>query len=225
KRVDAPLNDGNRLLDHLADTLDTGRLRHSQSNETVAGIGNVQRALAAAGEHAAERLRQVAQLAQRLTEIGIFANTHLDTVVALDEVAVADPCVAQRAADVVKHRIKPLLAHVVGVDLEQDVRAALQIETEHEMALCPCRPGLYGLLRKEIRHGEQEDNTRGCDTPQCLPPREIEHDPVPDSGDRGLSWPRLRPSPARLWRARPTPWPGPAAPGRPRQSRPRSGRH
>src|SRR5215467_9050088 len=51
---------------------------------------------------------------------------------------------------VVLQREQLLPPHVVGVDLEQDVRAALQVEAEHDVALRPIRPALDGAFREEV---------------------------------------------------------------------------
>src|SRR5262249_14204891 len=68
-----------------------------------------------------------------------------------------------------------LAAHVVGVDLQQDVRAALQVEAEHHVALRPLGPALHHALGHEVRHGEQaHDHGREHDR-QRLPTREKQH--------------------------------------------------
>ena len=110
-------------------------------------------ALAAGAEQTAERLRQLAQLGQRRRQIGILVM-RTSTASARDgKAGIADLGLAQHAADVVAHLIELFLLHVVGIDFEQQVRAALQIEAEHDVALRPHRPGLDLLLGKEIRNG------------------------------------------------------------------------
>ena len=42
---------------------------------------------------------------------------------------------------------------VLGLDLQQDMRAALQIEAEHHVALRPLGPVLHHPLGYEIGHG------------------------------------------------------------------------
>ena len=63
--VDAPLDDLDRLLDRLADALDDRRRGRRQPEEATADVGDLDGALAGSAEHAAERLRQIAQLAER----------------------------------------------------------------------------------------------------------------------------------------------------------------
>ena len=140
--VDAALDDLDRLLDRLADAIGDRRLRDRQPDQAAAGVGDFEAALAAGAEQAAERLRQVAQLGQRGRQIGILGDANLDVVAADSEAGIGDLGVAQHAADVVADLVELVLLDVVGIDLEQEVRAALQIEAEHEMALRPFRPGL-----------------------------------------------------------------------------------
>ena len=80
--------------------------------------------------------------------------TRTSTLSARDgKAGIADLGLAQHAADVVAHLVELFLLDVVGIDFEQQIRAALQIEAEHEVALRPCRPGLDLGLGEEIRNG------------------------------------------------------------------------
>src|SRR5580700_2282226 len=82
---------------------------------------------------------------------------------------------AQHAQHVVVERLQTLLAHGAGIDLEQQMRAALQIEAEHDVTLRPRRPTLHGALGEEIRHGAQAHETRREENRRRLPPREKQH--------------------------------------------------
>ena len=77
-----------------------------------------------------------------------LADMHLDAVAAHDQAGIADARLAQHAAHVVAQVLQHFLAHGLGIDLEQEVRAALQVEAEHDVALRPgpasCRPWLLG---------------------------------------------------------------------------------
>ena len=142
----------------------------------AAGVDHVDRALAGGAEQAAERLRQLAQLGQRQLTVDALADAELDGVAAdRRRGRAAEPVLAHHAAHVVAQRLDLLLAHRVGVDLEQDVRAALQVEAEHDVALRPFRPGLHDLLGQEIRHREQADDERREQDRQCLPARNVQH--------------------------------------------------
>src|SRR5215471_65756 len=83
---------------------------------------------------------------------------------------------AQEPAGVIGKRLDHRLLHGIGIDLEQKVRATLQIEPEDQTALRPSRPGLHESLREEIGHDHQayrEDREQY----RCgLPSREIQHD-------------------------------------------------
>ncbi len=237
--VDAPLDDLDRLLDRLADAVVDRRERHGQADQPVAGVLDLHGALAAGAEDAAERLRQFAQLGQGLVEV-LRLDAHLDGAVAGGKPGVADLGIAQRAAHVVADLLELVLAHRIGIDLEQHVRAALQIEAEHEVALRPCRPGLDRIFGEEIRDGERANDERRQNDPECLPPRKIQHQAGPcDCWLRGGRRIRVRSRRRRPWRCRPCPCPWPARPwrarrrssaasggrARPRRPRPRSARH
>ena len=71
-----------------------------------------------------------------------------------------------------------LLAHVSEIDLEEDLRAALQIEAEHQPPLRPCRPALDHLLGKEIGHGEAAHQGRRHQNGHHFPSCEIQHVPT-----------------------------------------------
>ena len=88
-------------------------------------------------------------------------DADFDGVAADSQAGIADLGVAQHAADLVAHLIELFLLHVVGIDFEQQVGTALQIEAEHDVALRPDRPGLHLGFGEEIRNGEQADDERG----------------------------------------------------------------
>ena len=159
--VDAPLDDLDRLIHHLADPLDDGRLHDGELNEPATGVDDIERALAGRTEEAAKRLRQFAELGQRLVQV-VFAHAHFDGVAANDRRAhQADARVARRLADFIAQRVDLLLAHVVDVDFEQDMRSTLQIEPQHNVALRPFRPLRDGRFGKEVRDRAQANHQRG----------------------------------------------------------------
>lgn len=172
--VDAALDDLDRLFDRLTDAFGDRGLRYGEPDQPAAGIGDFEAALATGAKQAAERLRQLAQFGQRGRKISVL-DPDFDRVGFGGQTGIADLGVAQRAADVVANLVELVLLDRVGVDFEQDVRAALQIEAEHEMALRPDRPGLDLRFREEVRHGAQADHKRGQNDRQRLPPREIQH--------------------------------------------------
>ncbi len=49
-------------------------------------------------------------------------------------------------AHVVAQRVDLSPANSCRIDLEQDVRTALKVETQHDMALCPFRPTVDSVL-------------------------------------------------------------------------------
>ena len=98
--VDAPFDDLDRLIDRLADTLDDRRVRRGQRNE-AAVLGNVDAALSRRAEDAGQRLRQLAQLADRVVDVALARDAHLHAI-AMDGAAgernarLAQECAARR---------------------------------------------------------------------------------------------------------------------------------
>jgi len=181
-------------------------------------VGDIERALAGAAQDAAERLRELAHFGQRALQVAL-ADHHFNTGAA-HRGGTGEPNarLAQHPPHVVAQLLELLLAHRAGIDLEQEMRAALQIEAQHDVPLRPFRPALDRLFRKEIRHGEHAHEyavsrmpnafqremyimaRRSLRCPKC--PYELRLGNHPVSPLRPVSLWR-RPSPARPWRARP----------------------
>src|SRR5262249_13901909 len=173
--VDALADDLDRLIEHLPRALEKRRLGDGQTNDAAADVLDVERALAGGADEAAERLRQLAQLGEPLLQV-VLADHDLYRVAADHRGArETDAGLAQDLAHVVLQRQQLLPAHVVDIDLEQDVRAALQVEAEHDSALRPLRPALDRALGEEIRNREQAaDQCREQDR-RRLPSGDMEH--------------------------------------------------
>ena len=140
--IDAARHDLDRLVDRLSDPFQDRGLGHGEPDQPAADIVDVDGPLAGGAEQPAERLRQLAQLGEALLQVA-FADAHLDAGAAHDRGAhEADLGLAQDLAHLVAQLLDLFLADRGGVDFEQDVRAALQVETEHDMALRPFRPAL-----------------------------------------------------------------------------------
>jgi hypothetical protein len=69
-------------------------------------------------------MRQGVQLRHRIVQIGIL-DMDLDRVRTRREPGIADPGFAQRPAYVIANLIELLFLDVVGIDLEQQIGAAL----------------------------------------------------------------------------------------------------
>ena len=68
----------------------------------------------------------------------------------------------ENLARVAAQGLQPLLIDRVAIDLQQQVRAALQVEAErHALVGQPARPVGRHVLRKEVRDGK--DNTQQGD--------------------------------------------------------------
>ena len=159
--VDAPVDDLDRLVDHLADALEHGRLGEREPDQPAADAVDIDRTLAGGAEQAADRLRQLAQLGQALLQIG-FADAHLDAVAAHDRGRLqADARLAQHPA------------HVVLQLLDSFCRRTSLASTSSRMCEPPCRSSPSTMWRcahfgqrctvalgKEIRHREQAEDER-----------------------------------------------------------------
>src|SRR5262249_21427294 len=174
--VDTLFNDGDRLVDGLPRALDHRGFGRGNANQPAAGIDHLEAAHAVALQYAAKRLRQVAQLVERCGEIRSFAQPHLDAVVAhRRRIGPGYPGFAQRSQHFVAQVVETLLANIVLVDFQQDMRTALKIEAEHKTTLSPCGPVFDGLLGKEIRYCKGANHQGGEQDCQGLCAREVQH--------------------------------------------------
>ena len=223
--VHPALHDLDRLVDRLADALGDRRRGQREADQAAAEIGDIDRALAAAAEHATDRLGKFPQLRQRDLRVGAFANADLDAVAAGDEPGIADPRLAQHAPHVIEQRLDFFFPHGVGIDLEQEVRTALKIQPQHDMALRPGRPALHHAVGEEIGDGEQADDDRRDQDRDRLPAGEKQHEnPCPSQRPPAAISRTPRPSPVPPWHGLRTPSNAFAARGRRPRSRPRSDR-
>src|SRR6185437_6532328 len=119
---------------------------------------DVEAALAGRAEQTVERLRKLLQFCEGLIEMSALADTDVDRVAADHQPGIADAGFPQHPPHIVAQGVELFLAHGIGVDREQKVRAALQIESQDDMALRPFGPAIYHFGRKEIRYGKQNDD-------------------------------------------------------------------
>src|SRR4029077_17717832 len=98
-----------------------------------------------------------------------------DRVISRVQPGITDLRFPQHATNVVAHLIEFFLPDIIRVDFQQQIGTALQIETKHQVALRPERPGLYPGLRKEIWYRAQAHHERREYDRQRLPPCEIQH--------------------------------------------------
>ena len=112
------------------------RVRRRERNQ-AAVLGYVDAALSGGAEDARQRLRQLAQLADRVIDVALARDAHFDAVAVDGASGEGNACSAQNAQHVVGYALQPLLAHGSGVDLKQQARSALQVEAEHDVALRP----------------------------------------------------------------------------------------
>ena len=154
------LDDLDRLIDHLPDALEQRRLgRGSAARGRRPTLLDVERALAGAAEEAARAAATIRAAWRALLQIVVAKMTSTELPRITGARVQTDARLAQDPADIVLQGLELLPAHVVGVDLEQDVRAALQVETEHDVALRPCGPALDSALREEVGNRQQADRS------------------------------------------------------------------
>ena len=167
ERVDAAAQHFHRLLDGAADALVRAGLGDIELNQPIGIFGDLDRLVAGRpeGAESTDRLGELAQLRHQLGAVGCLGNAQLHAARGQADAALqADALLAQDAADVVAQLGDLAADQVRAVDLEQDVRAALQIEAErHRMdrqqearnpGRSPLLDRLAGLGREQVRHGE-----------------------------------------------------------------------
>src|SRR5690606_23518567 len=149
--------------------------------------------------------------------IGI-ADSNLDHPARAVKARIADLGVAQQGTNFIADGVKPLLDEVILLDLEQDVRAALQVEAKgHLLFRQPVRHAGENGLRKKIGGCEQKPEQYDCPNPYRLPARKVKHGYGPFRLECGyflaaISWrsgsPPAHPEPGhrRSWPAGPSPW-------------------
>ena len=174
--VDAALDDLNRLIDRLAHPLGDCGVGGNERND-AATLVDRDGALAGAAGKARKRLRQLTQFRQRCLQIGIACDPYFDAIAADCSTGEGNARLPQHAQHVVIDRLQLLLAHRGRVDFQQKMRTALQIETEHDVALRPARPMPDHIFGKEIRYrAKTHDKSRKQDC-RRLPSREKQHEP------------------------------------------------
>ena len=134
--IDAALDDLDRLIDGLADALGDRRVRRGERDQTAL-LRYVDAALSRRAEYSGQRLRQLAQLAERGLDVAVARDVHLDAVAVNGASGEGNAGLAQHAQHVVGKPLQPLLAHGIGVDLQEQAGAALQVEAEHDVTLRP----------------------------------------------------------------------------------------
>jgi len=172
--VHAPLDDLDRLVDRLANAFDDRHVRRRERDQAAALI-NLDAALSGAAENAGQRLRKFAQLLECKRNVAFARDAHLDAVAVDRPAGEENPRLTQNAQHVVVDAQQPVLAHRIGVDLEEQARSTLQVETEHDVALRPGRPLADHVFRKEVRYCEQAHDERREQDTRRLPPREKQH--------------------------------------------------
>ena len=136
ERVDAAADDLDGLIDGAADRLVHAGFGIGQRDQAVRRRRVTSRSRAGLAEDGiADGLRQLAQLRQQPVAVGGVRHADLDAA----RMVWMPPCGAQRVSRRTRRTSSrscvSLGAEQVGhVDLEQDVRAALQVEAEHDGA-------------------------------------------------------------------------------------------
>jgi hypothetical protein len=104
------------------------------------------------------------------------------------EAAIADALAPERQAHLGDEVLEALLDHGVDADLEQQVRAALQIEAEIDLAFRqPVGPSLDRVPGKEVGHGGDHGTDQHDDDEPDLPGLERLHQRSLCCGGRGSS--------------------------------------
>ena len=223
-----------------------------EAHEAVIALRHVERARAAEAR-VADRLAEIPERPDDAGALGRIGNAHLDAARGhRDAAGKPDLLVVQDAPHIVAQLIDLGLRDRGRVDLQKHMRAALQIEPEHD-PLMRQQAGrqeaetvlerVARALGKEIRHHEEKAEHHGQQHADDLGSRIAQHRFnfsffAPDRGKArrmacsaphfvphlAFTWRASagRPSPARPWRAHRRSSSARPAPARCRQSRPRA---
>ncbi len=131
--IDALAQHLDRLIDGAPDLVTDPGVSDGQLNEFVGGLVEVDGGPARGGQLAADRLGQGLQFRQDLGPLVEIGQPELDALLCRANAAgYRDLFLAQKTPHVVTQILDLGLGHRSGIDLEQDMGAALQIETEHD---------------------------------------------------------------------------------------------
>ena len=133
--VDATTHDLDGLVDGAAHAVVDAGLGDVDRDLAVAALLHGERGLAAGACDAAGDLRERANLGHDLGAVGGVVDADLNAARRpADAARERDALLAQHAAHVVAQIVDLLLEHVGGVHLQHQMRPALQIEAQHDLA-------------------------------------------------------------------------------------------
>jgi hypothetical protein len=167
ERVDAAADDLDRLADGAAHPVVDARIREGELDQSLRRLGDVEGAPARLAEdRVRDRLRQFLQLREDLGAVRRVGDAQLHAPPDdLDAAVRRDAGLAQGAPHIVAQLHALRAQEVVGVDLEQHVGAALEVEAEHDG---PRRhdpggdPGRQARLERLALLGREEARHREC---------------------------------------------------------------
>ena len=156
--VDAAADDLDRLVDRLAPP---GFGRHGAEADRPGSVGR--------DRHGQVRIDLGQRLSRIVDALGLADLEH-DRVVFDREPGIADVGVEQRVAHIVDQRVEPLALGRGDIDLEQQVRAAAQVETQRHLLVREERGqavecGLAQEVRRRQQHAERADRADQHDFP------------------------------------------------------------
>ena len=187
--IDAAADDLDGLGHGPAGPVGEARLCEGELDQSVLLVGDLHRLPAGlADEGVRDRLRQLAELRDDLGPVGGIGDPHLHP--ARDDLDAAlrrHPGLAQDPADIVAQARGLGLQKIVPVDLQQDLRTALEVEPEDDRPARddptrePARKGGHEpaalLGREEARHGQTQPDQNDREGRDDLGSREAQHTP------------------------------------------------
>src|SRR5579883_1853360 len=181
ERVDAAAQHFDRLRDGASNLVLDRRIGERHLDRALVGLVDVERMARRADHGVADRLVELPQKLQRLVALRGVGDPHLNAAL-LHGDAAGDrySALAQLAADIVAQLLDLRMGQRGAVHFEQNVRAALQVEPEHDL---PRRQdgrqaflqGGDALRRKEARHDEQNGHDDQRDDGGDPPGGETKH--------------------------------------------------
>ena len=171
KLVDAAAHDFDRLVHDLLAHFRQIAFRHLEADGVVPRLRELVGALAGAEQRAAGDRVQAFENCQRVAVMRGIENPHRNRIALRLEIGVSDVRFPQPEADIAHQRFQPLLLDLIELNFLEQIRAALQVESEgnrvcrHPFRHLGKRGRRNGVRQRKQQAGQQNDadkNAQPC---------------------------------------------------------------
>ena len=177
QRVDAPVDGLDRRRDRVLHALVDALLRRLDGDDARLGrLLDVDVIAAGAENDVADGLDEFLQLGQRLVGVLGLVETDLHRAATGTKPRHADLGIAHRLTRIVLEMCEPTRLQFGRIHLEQEMRAAAEIQPQRHLPLRqPIRPRRQLVLGGEVGRGEQHAEQHGAQNGEDLPAFEMQH--------------------------------------------------